>query len=33
MKVLKSGVFWGVLMVVAGRLLMLEALGALAVGV
>jgi hypothetical protein len=32
MKVLKSSVFWGVLMVVAGGLLLLEALGALAVG-
>ena len=32
MKVLRSRIFWGVLMVVAGGLLMLEALGALAVG-
>jgi hypothetical protein len=32
MKVLRSDVFWGVLMVVAGGLLMLEALGALEAG-
>ena len=32
MKVLRSSVFWGVLMVVAGGLLLLEALDALAVG-
>lgn len=32
MKALKSSIFWGVLIVVAGGLLLLEALGALAVG-
>lgn len=32
MKVLRSGIFWGVLMVVVGGVLLLDALGALAVG-
>lgn len=32
MKVLKSSVFWGVLLIIAGGLLLLEALGGLAVG-